>query len=53
MQHKTRRIPLKKKVQYRGLGTNYINIYHESKAERISEAIIWLMDASDWMMRLK
>ena len=37
----------------RGPGTNYINISHESKAERSSEDIIWQMDASDWMMRLK
>ena len=36
-----------------GPGTNYINISQESKAERNSEAIIWQMDASDWMMRLK
>ena len=33
----------------RGPGINYINISHESKAE----AIIWQMDASDWIMRLK
>ena len=37
---------------YRGPGTSYINISQESKAERNSEAIIWQMDASDWMMRL-
>ena len=37
----------------RGPGTNYINISQESKAERNSMAIIWQMDASDWMMRLK
>ena len=36
-----------------GPGTNYSNIYHESKTERSSEAVIWAMDASDWMILLK
>ena len=47
------KIECKKESYIMGPGTNYSNISHESKTERSSEADIWAMDASDWMILLK